>query len=72
MAQGISEELWIHRVLEELKVRTKLLLKLYSDSKATTSIAHNLVQHDRIKHIEIDRHFIKEKFDAGLRRKRTK
>jgi hypothetical protein len=46
--------------LEELKMKIELSLKLYSDSKAAISIAHNLVQHDRTKHIKIDRHFIKE------------
>ncbi|CAJ2657582.1 unnamed protein product [Trifolium pratense] len=66
MAQGICEGLWIHRVLEELKMKIELSLKLYSDSKAAISIAHNPVQHDRTKHIEIDRHFIKEKLDAGI------
>jgi hypothetical protein len=30
------------------------------------NIAHNLVQHDRSKHIEIDRHFINEKLDSRL------
>ncbi|CAJ2644587.1 unnamed protein product [Trifolium pratense] len=66
MAQGICEGLWIHKVLEELKMKIELPLKLYSDSKAAISIAHNPVQHDRTKHIEIDRHFIKEKLDAGI------
>ncbi|WJX66879.1 hypothetical protein P8452_51386 [Trifolium repens] len=66
MAQGICEGLWIHRVLEELKMKIELPSKLYSDSKAAISIAHNPVQHDRTKHIEIDRHFIKEKLDAGI------
>ena len=65
MAQGICEGLWIYRVLEELKMTIELPLKLYYDSKAAISIAHNPVQHDRTKHIEIDRHFIKEKLDAG-------
>ena len=66
MAQGICEGLWIHRLLEELKMKIELPLKLYSDSKAAISIAHNPAQHDRTKHIEIDRHFIKEKLDAGI------
>ncbi|BAT89905.1 hypothetical protein VIGAN_06103300, partial [Vigna angularis var. angularis] len=36
------------------------------DNKSAISIAHNPVQHDRTKHIEVDRHFIKEKLDSGM------
>ena len=39
-------------------------MKLYYDSKATINIAHNPVQHNRMKHIEIDRHFIKENLNG--------
>ena len=52
--------------MKELRMTTKFLMKLYCDSKATISIAHNPVQHDRTKHVEIDRHFIKEKIENGL------
>jgi hypothetical protein len=40
-------------------------LRLYFDNQATINIVRNHVQHDRTKHIEIDRHFIKEKIDEG-------
>ena len=41
-------------------------MSLYCDNKSAISIAHNPMQHDRMKHIEIDRHFIKDKLDSGL------
>jgi hypothetical protein len=56
---SICEGLWIRRVLEKLKMKIELPMKLYSDSKADISIAHNPVQHDKTKHIEIDHHFIR-------------
>ena len=35
-------------------------------NKTTISIAHNLVLHDRMKHVEVKKHFIKEKLEIGL------
>lgn len=66
MANGLCEILWIQRVLKELRVEINLPMKLFCDNKAAISIAHNHVQHDRTKHIEVDRHFIKEKLEAGV------
>jgi len=40
-------------------------MTLYCENKAAISIVHNLVQHDRTKHIEVDRHFIKEQLQCG-------
>jgi hypothetical protein len=41
-------------------------MELFCNNKLAISIAYSRVQHDRIKHIEVDRHFIKEKLDRGL------
>ena len=41
-------------------------MRQYCDNKATINIAHNPVQYDKTKHVEIDRYFIKEKIDSGL------
>ena len=41
-------------------------MQLFCDNKATINIAHNPVHHDQTKHVEVDRHFIKEKLDGGI------
>ncbi|GMJ03495.1 cysteine-rich RLK (RECEPTOR-like protein kinase) 8 [Hibiscus trionum] len=66
MALGICELLWLKIILEDLKVKLDGPMKLYCDNKSAINIAHNPVQHDRTKHVEVDRHFIKEKLDSGL------
>jgi len=53
-------------VLEDLHEPVELPMKLFCDNKAAISIANNPVQHDRTKHVEIDRHFIKEKLEDGV------
>ena len=66
MAHGVCELLWLQTLLHDLGVSIDGPMKLYCDNKAAINIAHNPVQHDRTKHIEIDRHFIKEKLSEGL------
>ena len=65
LTQGIMEELWLKRVLSEIHVKVELPLKLYCDNKAAISMTLNPVQHERSKHVEIDRHFIRENVEEG-------
>ena len=65
IALGICELLWLKRLLRELKITKTGPMKLYCDNKASINISNNPIQHDRTKHIEIDRHFIKEKLENG-------
>ena len=66
MAQGVCELLWMKIILDDLKIKYEAPMGLACYNKSAISIAHNPVQHDRTKHIEIDRHFIKEKLNNGL------
>ena len=66
MTLGICELLWLRNLLNDLGVKPKATMKLYCDNKSAIDIAHNPVQHDRTKHVEIDKHFIKEKLEAGI------
>jgi len=67
MTQGICELLWLKIILEDLKIKWDEPMKLYCDNKSAISIAHNLFyQSYRTKHIEVDMHFIKEKFNSAM------
>lgn len=43
-----------------------LPMKLYCDDKVDINIARNLVQHNWTKHIEIGRHFMKQRIGEGI------
>ena len=66
IAQGVCELLWLKIILDDLRIKWEDPMKLYCDNKSAINIAHNPVQHKRMKHIKIDRHFIKEKLEGGL------
>lgn len=66
MAHGICEGIWLQRILKELGVLTDCTMRLLCDNKAVISIAKNLVHPDRTQHVEIYKHFIKEKIDDGI------
>lgn len=61
MVHGICELLWLKILLSEIGYEPKEPMLLYCDNQAAREIENNPVQHDRTKHIEVDRHFIKEK-----------
>ena len=52
--------------MEDLHITVELPITLYCDNKTVISISHNPVQHDKTKHIEVDRHFIKEKIEKRI------
>ncbi|KAA0043254.1 DNA polymerase theta [Cucumis melo var. makuwa] len=56
-------EIWLQKVLSDLHQECETPLELFRDNKVAISIANKLVQYDRTKHVEIDRHFIKEILD---------
>jgi hypothetical protein len=53
MALRIYELLWMKINLEDLRIKWDELMRLYCDNKSVIGIAHNLVQHDKTKHVNI-------------------
>lgn len=65
-AQAICEGMWIKRVLNELRITSLDPIRILYDNEAAVRIAKNPVHYDRTKHVEIDRHFIKEKIESRI------
>ncbi|KAK3005339.1 hypothetical protein RJ639_015952 [Escallonia herrerae] len=66
MAKGLCELLWLKGLLAEIGYSSKSSMNMFCDNKSAIQIAENPVQHDRTKHVEVDRHFIKEKLEAKI------
>ncbi|KAJ0666336.1 putative RNA-directed DNA polymerase [Helianthus annuus] len=66
IARGLAEALWVRKLLTEIGYPPLQASKILCDNKAAIQISENPVQHDRTKHVEVDRHFIKEKLDNGI------
>ncbi|XP_028100331.1 uncharacterized protein LOC114299723 isoform X1 [Camellia sinensis] len=66
VAHGTYELIWLQSLLSNIGLDWSGPMTLYCDNKAAISIAHNPIQHDRTKHIESDRHFIKEKLNKSV------
>ena len=66
MAKGFCELLWIRILLTEVGFAPSCEMDLFYDNKAAIDISHHSIQHDRTKHIEVDRHFIKQNLETKI------
>ncbi|KAI5328612.1 hypothetical protein L3X38_028009 [Prunus dulcis] len=41
-------------------------MELHCDKKSAIDVVHTPIQHDRTKHVEVDRHFVKEKIEKKI------
>lgn len=63
LALRICEGIWLKRMLCELKFSVSEPMKAFCDNQSTSIVT---LYHDRSKHVEIDRHFIKEKIEVEM------
>ncbi|KAL6337829.1 hypothetical protein AAG906_002294 [Vitis piasezkii] len=66
MVKGICELIWVKRLLTEIGFAPSSEMDLFCDNKAAIDIAHNPVQHDCTKHVEVDRNFIKQNLEEKV------
>jgi hypothetical protein len=66
MAKGLCELIWLRSLLTEVGFPPDSAMNLFCDNKAAIDISHNPIQHDRTKHVEVDRHFIKQNLEERI------
>ena len=66
MSKGIDEAIWIKHLLEELKIPYITPVVIRCDNRSAISLAHDPVYHDRMKHVNIDRFYIKDHLEQGF------
>lgn len=63
LSLGVCEGLWINKVMKDLKITVQVPIHVYCDNISAIHVIENPVQHDKSKHIEIDKHFLREKIE---------
>lgn len=66
LANFTAELQWLSYLFRDLGVPFIALIPVYCDNQAAIHIAENSVFHERIKHIELDCYFVREKIISGL------
>ena len=66
LSSGIDEELWIWGILKDLQISYEKPIYALCDNKSAICIAHDPVNHNRTKHIDIERFYIKEKLEEKV------
>lgn len=66
LANCVSELLWIKQLMDEVGIAVAKTPVIWCDNSSAVSVAENPTHHARMKHVDIDHHFEREKILAGL------
>ena len=60
MAHTACEIMWLKNLMMKLSFRQHGPMPMHCDNQFTIYITQNLVLHEKTKHIEVDRHLVKD------------
>ncbi|XP_062182142.1 uncharacterized mitochondrial protein AtMg00810-like [Phragmites australis] len=62
VANATAECCWLRNLLQELHVKVDKATVIYCDNISAVYMSENPIHHRRTKHVELDVHFVREKF----------
>jgi hypothetical protein len=65
VANGVAEACWLRQLLQELHAPLTNSTLIYCDNVSVVYLSTNPIQHQRMKHVEIDLHFVWERVAIG-------
>jgi hypothetical protein len=65
VVNGVAEACWLRQLLQELHAPLMKCTLVYCDNVSVVYISTNLIQHQRMKHVEIDLQFVRERVAIG-------
>ena len=65
LANAASETMWLLALFQELGFSLRVPPSLLCDNLGATHLSFNPVQHSRMKHIQIDLHFVRDLVQKG-------
>ena len=65
MADTTSELQWLKHLLTDLQIELSQVPTLYCDNISALALASNPVHHSKLKHVEVDVHFTRDKVKDG-------
>jgi hypothetical protein len=66
LANAITEIMWLQTLFKELRISHPSTARLWCDNLGATYLSANPVFHARMKHIEVDFHFVQDRVARKL------
>jgi hypothetical protein len=66
LVNATTKIMWVQAVLQELQVPSPPRAKVWVDNMGAKFLAFNPVFHSRMKHVEVDYHFVRERVSKNL------
>ena len=65
LSEAVKEILWVRQVFDEIGLPLNDPTVVHQDNQSTIAIAMNPIQHQRVKHMDVRVHFLRDHLDKG-------